>query len=235
MSPSSRPSGEFSDDSITGYRIGQLEAKQDIANAQNEKILGILVEMKVQMALGNTRMDAGEKRLDNIEADKRAVTGLYTSIVALAGTVGTAVVGFFTKHSPVFLAVLLLAGCNVRNALPDSPPLTPVEQHAAAVVDQFNYLYVLAVLLLALAAFLAWEGSLKLAATIAVAAGALIAACLTITYVVTHAGLFLLIGGGIGAACLIFHYRLKFAAIEERILAQVSRAFAAATKPPTNP
>lgn len=234
MVPSDRtPSGEYSDESVAAYRIGQLEKKQDIANAQNEKILGILGEMNTQMALGNTRMDASEKRLDNIEADKRAVTGLYTSIIALLGTISTAVVGFFSRHTPVLLAALFLAGCQVRAASP-AQPLTPVEQHQAAVVDQFNYLYVLAVLLLALAAFLAWEGSLKLAGLIAVGAGALIAACLTVTYVVTHAGLFLLLGGGLGAVCLICHFRAKVAGVEERILTQVSKAFAA-TKPPTTP
>lgn len=232
MVPSDRaPSGEYSPESVAAYRIGQLEKKQDIANAQNEKILGILGEMNTQMALGNTRMDATEKRLDNIEADKRATTGLYTSIVALLGTIGTAVVGFFSRHTPVLVAAILITGCHVRNAQPGDPDYHPVEPHAAAVVDQFNYLYVLAVLLLALAAFLAWEGSLKLAGMIAAAAGALIAACLTVTYVVTHAGLFLLLGGGVGAACLIYHFRAKVATVEERILSQVSKAFAATTTP----
>lgn len=204
-----RPTEELSGDSVTAYRIGQLEKKQDVANAQNEKILGILGEMNTQMALGNTRMDASEKRLDTIEADKRATAGLYTSILALLGAIGSGVAAIFTRHAPVLAVALLLTGCHVRNAQPGDPDYRPGETHSAVVIDQFDYLYVLAVLLLALAAFLAWEGSLKLAGMLAIAAGALIAACLTVTYVVAHAGLFLLLGALVGAGCLIYHYRAK--------------------------
>jgi hypothetical protein len=114
MSPSERrASGEYSDDSIMGYRIGQLEGKQDIANAQNERILTILGEMRTQMALGNTRMDTAEKRLDAIEGDKRAVAGLYASVVALLGSLSTGIIAFFSRHGSVVLAALLLSGCNV--------------------------------------------------------------------------------------------------------------------------
>lgn len=226
-----RPTEEHSGDSITGYRIQQLEAKQDITNEQLAKVLENLGDIKTQMALGNTRMDASEKRLDVIEADKRATAGLYTSILALLGAIGSGLAAIFTRHAPVLVAALLMVGCAVRNAVPTAP-LTPTQQAAAAVVDQFNYLYVLAVLLLALAAFLAFEGSLKLAGLIAAGAGALIGACLSVTYVVTHAGMFLLLGAGIGAGALIYHYRAKFAAIKETILAKVAKAFAE-QKPPT--
>lgn len=202
-----RPTEELSGESVTAYRIQQLEKKQDVANAQNEKILGILGEMNTQMALGNTRMDAGERRLDAIEADKRATAGLYTSILALLGAIGSGFAAIFTRHAPVLVAALLMVGCHARNSQAGDADFNA--GHSAAVVEQFNYLYVLAVLLLALAAFLAWEGSLKLAGMVAVGAGALIAACLTVTYVVAHAGLFLLLGALVGVGALIYHYRAK--------------------------
>lgn len=208
MSPiDRRPTEEHSGDSITGYRIQQLEAKQDTTIQQLAKVLESLSDIKTQMALGNTRMDASEKRLDAIEADKRATAGLYTSILALLGAIGSGVAAIFTRHAPVLVAALLMVGCHARNSQAGDADFNA--GHSAAVVEQFNYLYVLAVLLLALAAFLAWEGSLKLAGMVAVGAGALIAACLTVTYVVAHAGLFLLLGALIGAGALIYHYRAK--------------------------
>lgn len=77
------------------YRLNQLEKNGVKAVDQNEKILALLQEVKIGMALGSKRFDDIEKtagnhetRITNVESDKRGVAGIIAGIGAGLGAIG---------------------------------------------------------------------------------------------------------------------------------------------------
>lgn len=77
------------------YRLNQLEKNSVKAVDQNDKILALLQDVKIGMALGNKRFDDIEKtagnhetRILSVESDKRGVAGIIAGLGAGLGAIG---------------------------------------------------------------------------------------------------------------------------------------------------
>lgn len=90
-----RPTEELPAIELLTYRLNQLEKNGTKAVEQNERILAVLHDLKISIALGGKRFDDIEKtagnhetRITNVESDKRGVAGIIAGIGAGIGAVG---------------------------------------------------------------------------------------------------------------------------------------------------